>query len=255
MSLNEESLKEMVKAGVHVGHRKSRRHPKMMGFIFGIRGNTEIIDVTKTAVALDEASAFLEEQVAAGKMIMFVCTRPSLAEMTKETAEKAGMPYVTVRWIGGMLTNFGVIGKRLEGLRELMRQEASGELAEKYTKAERIRFQRRIAKFKAELGGVENMTRIPDILVIPSLRANKLAAREAKLKGIPAVAIVDTDTDPSQVTHPIPANDDAMPSVALILGKLGEAIARGKAKNEQATKSKAQMPNEAESPNTQAEGK
>src|SRR3989344_5911108 len=120
MSLNEESLKEMVKAGVHVGHRKSRRHPKMMGFIFGIRGNTEIIDVTKTAVALDEASAFLEEQVAAGKMIMFVCTRPSLAEMTKETAEKAGMPYVTVRWIGGMLTNFGVIGKRLEGLRELM---------------------------------------------------------------------------------------------------------------------------------------
>jgi len=230
MDIQEEQLREFVKAGVHIGHRKSRRHPRMMPFIFGLRGNTEIIDVSKTAEAIDAAAAFLSIAAESGKTIMFVGTRPSLAELTKEMASAVKSPYVTVRWIGGTLTNWGVIGKRLDAFRDLVAAEMSGELKEKYTKAEHVRFQRKIAKLTAELGGIKEMTILPDILVISSLRTNKLAAVEAQKKGILTVAIVDTDSDPKLVDYPIPANDDALPSVKLILGRLRDAIAAGKGK-------------------------
>lgn len=230
VAIKEEQLREFVKAGAHIGHRKARRHPRMMKFIFGMRGNTEIIDVSKTAQKLEEAADFLREQAASGKTIMFVGTRPSLAELTKKTAQELKAPYVTVRWIGGTLTNFEVIGKRLDGFRKLVEQEATGELKEKYTKAERVRFQRKIAKLQEELGGIKDMTDLPDVLVISSLRANKLAAVEARKKGIATVAIVDTDADPRLTDHAVPANDDALPSVTLIMNRLKEAIAEGRSK-------------------------
>ena len=205
----------------------------MMKFLFGLRGNTEIIDVTKTAEKLEEAAEFLRGQAASGKTIMLVGTRPSLAELTKTAAQELNAPYVTVRWIGGTLTNFAVIGKRLDTFRNLVEQEQTGELKEKYTKAERVRFQRKIAKLTEELGGIKNMTDLPDVLVITSLRANKLAAVEARKKGISTVAVVDTDADPRLVDFPIPANDDSLPSVALIVERLKEAIEEGKGKHKE----------------------
>lgn len=230
MSVLEEQLKELVRAGVHIGHRKSKRHPRMMPFIYGIRGNTEIIDVSKTLEAIASASAFLEERAAAGATILFVGTRPSHAALVSEIAQRLGAPYVVERWIGGTITNFSVIGKRLQAFRELAEREASGELAEKYTKAERLRFQRQLLRFERELGGIRNLERPPDVLILSSLRSEQTAAREAKKRGIPVVAIVDTDVDPQGIAYPIPANDDAISSVRLILEKLAEAIAAGMGK-------------------------
>ena len=201
-----------------------------MPFIFGLRGNTEIIDVSKTVELLEAAEVFLRDAVGAGKRVMFVGTRPSLAEMTKQAAVELGTAHVTVRWIGGTLTNFNVISKRLDAFRDLVEQEKSGELKEKYTKAERVRFQRKIAKLQEELGGIKDMSELPDILIISSLRSNKLAAIEGGKKGITTIAIADTDCDPTLVDYPIPANDDALPSVALILNRLKAAIAEGQAK-------------------------
>lgn len=206
----------------------------MMPYIFGLRGNTEIIDVSKTIELLEAAEAFLRDAVGAGKRVMFVGTRPSLAEMTKQAAVELGTAHVTVRWIGGTLTNFNVIGKRLDAFRDLVEQEKSGELKEKYTKAERVRFQRKIAKLQEELGGIKDMKELPEILIISSLRSNKLAAIEGRKKGIATIAIADTDCDPTLVDYPIPANDDALPSVALILNRLKAAVAEGQAKAEEA---------------------
>lgn len=226
--LPETTLREMVRAGVHVGHRKSRRHPRMMPFIYGIRGNTEIIDVSKIDAALGQAADFLRDVAARGGTILFVGTRASTATLVRDAAQDLEMPYVATRWIGGTMTNFAVVGKRLEAFRALGEREASGELAEKYTKAERLRFQRQLARFEEEIGGIRNLRKLPDALVLVSLRADQLAAREARKRRIPAVAIVDTDTDPSFVDYPIPGNDDAIPSVRYILNRLAAAIRQGK---------------------------
>lgn len=223
------ALKEMVKAGVHIGHRKSRRHPKMMPFVYGIRGNTEIIDVEQTMQALERAKEFLYEKAKNRALILFVGTRPSVAPIVRETAEKLDAPYVITRWIGGTITNWAVISKRLAAFRDLIQAEASGELAQKYTKAERVRFQRQLARLEEELGGIRELKKVPDVLVLSSLRSDSLAAREAKKKGIPVVALVDTDTDPALANYLIPGNDDALPSVQYLLAQLAEAIAKGQA--------------------------
>lgn len=217
----------MVRAGVHIGHRKSRRHPKMMPYVFGIRGNTEIIDVEKTNAALESAKEFLRERARNRALILFVGTRPNLAPVVSEVAQRLRAPYVVSRWIGGTITNFTVLGKRLEAFRQLSQAEASGEIAEKYTKAERVRFQRQLARLEEEMGGIRELKRTPDVVVLSSLRSDNLAAREAKLRGIPVVAIVDTDTGPELATYPIPANDDAISAVRYIFDQLAEAIREG----------------------------
>lgn len=241
---SKEKLKELVSSGVHVGHRKSKRHPEMIPFIYGIRGNTEIIDVTKTIQALEKAKAFLADVAASGKTILFVGTRPTHAKIIKKVAEDFNMPYVTSRWIGGTFTNFKVISKRLEQFRDLAEKEKSGELAEKYTKAERAGFQRQLARFEEEVGGIREMRNLPDVVVLSSLRVNKLAAKEARMCGISSVAIVDTDTDPSQVDYPIPANDDAISSVQYLMGVLAEAIAEGRERRKEKKEAAAQQPEE-----------
>lgn len=230
MAVSQDQLREFVRAGIHIGHRRSRRHPRMRPYVFGMRGNTEIIDVEKTVEALERAAAALEEITAKGGTILFVGTRPSHADLVRQTAEELGMPFVTARWIGGTLTNFSVIGKRLEAFRTLAEREASGELKERYTRAERVRFQRQLARLQAELGGIRELTKLPDALVVVSLRSDQLAAREARKKGIPVVAIVDTDADPALVEYPVPANDDALPAVQYLLGKFADAVKRGKTK-------------------------
>ena len=228
MIQDEERLREMVRAGVHIGHRKSRRHPRMMPYIYGIRGNTEIIDVTKTALALETAADFLKGRSAQGATILWCGTRPSHAVLVKETAERLRIPYVIERWIGGTITNFAVVGKRLESFRQLAQREVSGELSEKYTKAEHLRFQRQLARLERELGGIKELTRPPDVVILSSLRSDQIAAREARSRKIPVIAIVDTDADPALADLAIPANDDAISAVRMVSERLATAIAEGK---------------------------
>lgn len=242
--MSETVLKEIVRSGVHIGHRKSRRHPKMMPYIFGIRGNTEVIDIEKTHEALEAACAFVRERAAKGETFLFVGTRPSVSPFIRGIAGELLSPYVVSRWIGGTMTNFSVISKRLETFRKLAEAERSGELAEKYTKAERVRFQRQLARFEEQVGGIRDMLRLPDVLLLTSLRADILAAREAKKRNIPVIAIVDTDTDPTLATYPIPGNDDAILSIQYIFGKLAEAIKHGRAQAKQITESKPHVAND-----------
>lgn len=220
-------LQEMVRVGLHIGHRRSRRHPAMMPYVYGTRGNTEIIDVMKTAEALRQAADFLRAKAADGVTILLVGTRQGLTSLAREVARELGLPYVASRWIGGTITNFSVINKRLEAFRNLAQREASGELAEKYTKAERVRFQRQLGRLEEELGGIRDLLRPPDVLVLASLRGDRLAAREARLRRIPIVALADLDADPSLADFPIPGNDDALPAVRYVLGRLADAIREG----------------------------
>src|SRR3989344_2960787 len=241
-------LQDMVRVGLHIGHRRSRRHPEMMRYVYGARGNTEIIDLMKTAEALRRAADFLSAKSADGATILLVGTRQGLASLAKEVARELGLPYVASRWIGGTITNFSVINKRLEAFRNLAQREASGELAEKYTKAERVRFQRQLGRLEEELGGIRDLLRPPDVLVLVSLRGDRLAAREARLRGIPIVALADLDADPSLADFPIPGNDDALPAVRYVLGKLADAIREG----QQTHRARAKAQNEGKEPEERA---
>ncbi len=224
-------IQEMLEAGVHFGHKRANRHPKMAPFIFSVKGNVEIIDVTKTAEALEQVSQFLEAKAKENGLILFVGTRPHVKDIVEESAVACDMPYVKERWFGGTLTNFSVMSKRLEGFKGLERKAASGEL-EKYTKQEQVRFKRQIEKLNAAMGGLKLLTRLPDVIVLASLKYDSIAATEALKMKIPVVAIADTNTDPSKIAHPLPANDDAISSVKFIFSKLSAAVQRGKVAKE-----------------------
>ena len=218
-----ESLAELISAGVHIGHRPSRRHPKMQPYIFGRRGTVEVIDVTKTQETLEQTLPRIREESLKNGMILFVGTKPHLAGPTEEAAKSCAMPYVTNRWIGGTITNFAVISKRLASFREKEREIKSEEF-NRYTKAERVKKIRLVEKLQKELGGIRDVAKLPSLLVLASLRSDMLAAREARMKGIPTIAIVDTNADPTLVNYAIPGNDDAASAVRIILMKIAEAI-------------------------------
>ena len=226
-SMLSSEVQEMLEAGIHFGHRKSHRHPKMEPYIFTVRGNVEIIDVTKTVEYLARACDFLEEKAKNNGMILFVATRPHVKDIIQEYATACDMPFVKERWFGGTFTNFKAMSKRLENFKELERQLQSGELG-KYTKQEQVRFKRQITKLNLSLGGLKAMTRKPDALILASLKHDDIAAVEALKLKIPIIAITDTNVDPSKIQFPIPANDDAVSSVRYIMSKLSAAIERGK---------------------------
>jgi len=221
-------VQDMLEAGVHFGHRKSNRHPKMAPYIFTVKGSVEIIDVTKTQEFLDKACAYLENKAKEGGLILFAGTRPHVKDIVQESAQAVGMPYVKERWFGGTLTNFSVMIKRLENFKELERKAAAGEL-DKYTKQEQVHFNRQIVKLNSALGGLKTLTRKPDVLVLVSLKHDTIAATEALKMKIPVVAIADTNVDPTSIMFPIPANDDAISSVRYVFAKLIDAIQKGKA--------------------------
>jgi small subunit ribosomal protein S2 len=221
------SMRELLEAGVHFGHQTRRWNPKMRRYIFGERGGIYIIDLQKTLESLEEAQAFVRNLAERGGTVLFVGTKKQAQDSIEEEAERAGMPYVNHRWLGGLLTNWRTIAERIERLHELRRLREEGQL-DLLPPKERISMQGELEKLDANLGGVADMRKQPDSVFIVDLRKEQLAVREARRLGLPVIALVDTNCDPDEADFVIPGNDDAIRSCSLIVRALGDAIAEGK---------------------------
>ncbi len=225
-------IKELLAAGAHFGHKTSRWHPKMAPYIHSKRQGAHIINLEKTVEALDEALPEISRRVAGGKKVLFVGTKKQMKDTVKEIAESVDMPYVTVRWVGGMLTNVETINKQIRKLKDLERRMASGELEKRYNKLEVQRFQEEIDDLNERYGGIKNMTEQPVAIIVADTIQDKNAIKEAQSLNIPVFAIVDTNSDPTGIDFPVPANDDAIKAVKLILDYFAAAIKDGKTKAE-----------------------
>lgn len=223
-------IKKLLEAGAHFGHKTSRWHPKMAPYIHSKREGIHIIDLTTTVAALDEALSFIEETTKAGKQILIVGTKRQAKDIAKQLAEDTGMPYVTNRWLGGMLTNQNTIAGRIKHLKKLEADMESGQLEVKYNKLELQRVQEEIELMNYQYGGIKNMAQKPNVVFVFDIISDANAVREANKLNIPVVALVDTNTDPSDITYPIPCNDDAIKTVQLIADYVKQAIEAGKAK-------------------------
>jgi len=223
-------IKKLLEAGAHFGHQTSRWHPKMAPYIHGKRDGNHIIDLTKTVEALDRALEFLNQTAAAGKQVLLVSTKRQAKDKVKQVAEATGMPYVTERWMGGMLTNSATIGGRIRHLKDLESKMISGELAARYSKLEVHRLQEEIDDMNHLYGGIKDMAAKPGALFVVDIINDSLAVKEAQKLGIPVVALSDTNADPSVATYPIPCNDDATKTINLILDYVRQAIEAGKKK-------------------------
>jgi small subunit ribosomal protein S2 len=228
MTTTEVDIKKLLEAGAHFGHKTERWHPKMAPYIHSKRAGIHIIDLTKTVSSLQIALDFLNKTASDGKQILFVGTKRQAQSIIREAAETTGMPYVTERWLGGMLTNWSTIGGRVKHLQELENRMASGELANKYNKLEVQRYQEEIDQLNVLYGGVKELNKKPGAIFVADILHDANAVKEAKKLGIPIVAIVDTNGDPTLVTYPIPANDDAIKTIQLIVDYVQQAINTGK---------------------------
>lgn len=219
------SLEDMMKAGVHFGHQKARRNPKMDEYIFTTRKGINIIDLQKTEEKIKEAIEFIKEIRKSGKDILLVGTKIQAKELVRDAAETVGMPFVTERWLGGTFTNFKVIKGRTKYLVDSESMMAQGEF-KKYTKFEQMRKVEELEKMNKRMGGIKNMTDLPGAIFTASIKEDNLAIVEAQKMGIPVISIADTNVDPSKVDYPIPANDDAISSLKLILSYVCKAIVK-----------------------------
>lgn len=219
-------MKQLIDAGVHFGHRSSRWNPKMRPYIYGERSGRHIIDLAQTRVALDRACQFLENMAKQKKNIVFVGTKKQAAEMVESQATRCGAYYVNRRWLGGMLTNFETIRARINRLRELEDSRTSGDFYRmpKKEQAVKMREYEKLSKF---LGGLKNMRGRPDVIVVVDQKRENTALLEAKKLGITTLVLLDTDGDPDGIDYVVPANDDSVSSVRLLLGSLADAILRG----------------------------
>ena len=218
--------KDLLDAGVHFGHLTRKWDPRMSPYIFMERNGIHIIDLNKTLVCLDEASNAIKQIVRSGKKVMFVATKKQAKDLVATEAKRLNMPFVTERWLGGMLTNFATIRKSLKkmsGLDKLMKEEAYKNLAKK----ERLMVSRQKDKMEDVLGGIADLSRLPAALFIVDIKREHIAIAEAKKLGIPVFALVDTNSNPNEVDFPIPANDDAFKSVSLLVKAFGAAIEEG----------------------------
>jgi small subunit ribosomal protein S2 len=223
-------IKKLLESGAHFGHKTSRWHPKMAPYIHSKRGGSHIIDLAKTVEGLDKALPFLSATVAEGKQVLFVGTKRQAQDIVKQAAEAVHMPYVTERWLGGMLTNAPTMNGRVKHLKDLEAKMDSGELANKYSKLEVQRFQEEIDSMNNLYGGIKDMAARLGAVFITDIVHDTNALKEARKLGLPIVAVVDTNADPSLVTYPIPANDDAIKAIQLITNYVQLAVEQGKAK-------------------------
>lgn len=227
--MSQVDMKALLEAGAHFGHKTSRWHPKMAPNIHSKRGDTHIINLERTVDQLEDALKFVEKTVGDGKQILFVGTKRQAKDVLKAAAEETKMPYVTERWLGGMLTNSNTINGRVKHLKDLEAKLVSGELAAKYNKLEVQRYQEEIDLMNYNFGGIKEMNGRPGALFIVDINEEDNAVREAAKLGIPVVAICDTNADPSKVKYPIASNDDAIKAVALITDYVKTAVEAGKA--------------------------
>ena len=217
------SMKQLLEAGVHFGHQTRRWNPKMAPYIFTERNGIYIIDLQKTVKKLDEAYAFIKSVAENGDNVLFVGTKKQAGDSVKEEALRAGAYYVNARWLGGMMTNFKTIEKRIKRLEQLHTMENDGTF-DLLPKKEVVKLNLEIEKLEKFLGGIKNMKKLPSALFVVDPRKEKIAVSEAKKLGIPVVAIVDTNCDPDEIDYVIPGNDDAIRAVKLIAGAMADAI-------------------------------
>jgi small subunit ribosomal protein S2 len=223
---NTVTIKQLLEAGAHFGHQTSRWHPRMKKYIFTKRNGIHILDLEQTVTMLDRACGFVRDLVADGGRILFVGTKKQAHETIEEEAKRCGMYYVNQRWPGGVLTNFGTIQNRIDYLVHLEDQQARGEFT-RLPKKEALKLEREIIRLNRIIGGFKEMTRLPSALFIVDIIKEKLALTEAKRVAIPVVAFVDTNCDPTDIDYPIPANDDAIKAIKLIVGKIADAVIEG----------------------------
>ncbi len=221
------SMKKLLEAGVHFGHQTRRWNPKMAEYIFTERNGIYIIDLQKTSDKVDEAYNFIKGVVANGDEVLFVGTKKQAQESTKSEALRCGMHFVSQRWLGGMLTNYSTIRKRIDKLNSLRAMEEDGTF-DLLTKKEVIKLKNEAERLEKFLGGIKNMEKLPGALFVVDPRKEKIAVQEAKILGIPVVAIVDTNCDPDEVDFVIPGNDDAIRAVKLLTATLADAVLEGK---------------------------
>jgi small subunit ribosomal protein S2 len=229
------SISEMLKHGLHFGHRKSRWNPKMKPYTFTVRNNIHIIDLEKTISLFQEAVGFLRSIVKNGGKILLVGTKPQARKLIEAAAREIEMPYVSNRWLGGTFTNFTEIKKRIKYLNDQEAKLAQGEL-EKYTKYEQSQFKKEIERMNEKMGGLKKMDSFPQAIFVLDIKEDILVVKEARRVKIPVVAIVDTNTDPTLVDHPIPANDDALSSLRYVLGIIVKNIKEEKKEKTAASK-------------------
>jgi small subunit ribosomal protein S2 len=220
-------IKALLEAGVHFGHKTSRWHPKMAPYIHSKRQDSHIIDLVKTVDGLEAALPFLTQVAGNGKQVLFVGTKKQAKDIVKAAAEKVNQPYVTERWIGGMLTNVNTVTQQIKKLKDLEKRMISGDLEKRYNKLEVQRFQEEIDELNTKYGGIKDLNGKPGAVVVIDVLADANAIKEAKTLGIPVVGIVDTNANPDVVDYVIPANDDAIKGLQLLLDYFGAAVAEG----------------------------
>ncbi|MCA9354037.1 MAG: 30S ribosomal protein S2 [Candidatus Kaiserbacteria bacterium] len=222
-------IDKLFEAGSHFGFKKSRRHPSVAKYVFATKDGSDIIDLEKTTALLETAKETLKEAGSHGKIVLFVSTKDEAAKIVTAAAEKTESPYVTNRWIGGMLTNWSEIKKRINRLEALMHEKESGELERKYTKKERVVLGREIDKLSFNFAGIAKMPKLPDLMVVVDPRHDEIAINEAREKNIPVIALMSSDCDARKITYPVVANDSLQSSVSLLVHELVDAYAEGKA--------------------------
>lgn len=223
-------IKQLLEAGAHFGHKTERWHPKMAQYIHSKRGGSHIIDLTKTVDKLEEALNVIEDVASKQKQVLFVGTKRQASDIVRKLAEQTGQPYVSERWLGGMLTNWNTIGAQIKHLVDLESKMASGELAAKYNKLEIQRYQEEIDALNVLYGGIKELHARPGVVVIFDIVSDQNALKEAKKLKLPVIALVDTNADPTDVTYPIPCNDDAIKALQLMADYFASAVETGKAK-------------------------
>ncbi|PJA87068.1 MAG: 30S ribosomal protein S2 [Candidatus Moranbacteria bacterium CG_4_9_14_3_um_filter_42_9] len=219
----EVDMKSMLKAGVHFGHQKARRSPKMNEYIFGTKNGINIIDLEKTVAKLEEATQFVKKIVAEGQQILFVGTKKQAKRLVESAAKRCGMPFVVERWLGGTFTNFRIISERARYLRDGQEKMKKGEYG-KYTKFEQMKIGEELDKLENKMGGIKQMTKFPGAIFVTGILEDNLAIQEARIKKIPIIALADTNVDPSQIDYPIPANEDAVSSLRLMIAYITKAV-------------------------------
>jgi small subunit ribosomal protein S2 len=220
------TMKQLLEAGVHFGHQTRRWNPKMRPYIYGERNGIHIIDLRQTVTEVDDAAKFVKEIVTDGGTILFVGTKKQAQDSIARHAGRAGMPFVNYRWLGGMLTNFQTIQKRIFYMRELRNMESSEEM-DQLPKKERLKLRRELAKLEQNLGGVAELKKVPDAVFIVDVNTEATAVSEAARLGIPIIALVDSNCDPDEVEFVIAGNDDAIRSIDLVTAAIADAAAEG----------------------------
>jgi len=215
--------KELLEVGAHFGHKTKKWDPRMKPYLYGVKNDIHIFDLEKTAEAFNRAIAFMQKLIKENKTILFVSTKQQTFASLPLAAKKCNQPFVAQKWFAGLLTNFETIKKRIKYMKDLKAQEESGEL-QKYTKKEQSDFEKEITKLEAALGGVANLTRLPDAIFVPSAVRDQIVIKEAQKLNIPIIAIIDSDGNPDKIDFVIPANDDSVKALNFYLEKIAEAL-------------------------------